>query len=73
LDDGENVKRSRIDCHKCKYYYVTWEKQFPHGCRAMGFKSKQYPSITVFVSSNRDCLAFKDKETIKEGKRAKKD
>ncbi len=33
----------RIDCRKCRYYFVTWNKQFPHGCRAMGFKSWRYP------------------------------
>ena len=58
------MKRTRIDCHKCKYYYITWEKNFPHGCRAMGFKSKQFPSITVFVSSNQDCLLYQEKQKL---------
>lgn len=47
-----------IDCYKCKYYYVTWEKKFPHGCRAMKFKSLQFPSIVVFTSSGRPCLLY---------------
>jgi len=51
-----------IDCHKCKHYYVTWDKHFPHGCKAMEFKSKQLPSIVVFVSSNIECLVFKKKK-----------
>jgi hypothetical protein len=51
-----------IDCHKCKNYYVTWDKHFPHGCKAMGFKSKQLPSVKVFVSSNRECLLYKVKD-----------
>ena len=51
-----------IDCHKCKHYYVTWDKHFPHGCKAMKFKSKQLPSTVVFVSSNIECLLFEKKK-----------
>ena len=51
-----------IDCHKCLHYYVTWDKNFPHGCKAMGFKSKQLPSLSVLKSTpNIDCLAFEPK------------
>ncbi|OQY15930.1 MAG: hypothetical protein B6I32_04810 [Desulfobacterium sp. 4572_20] len=52
-----------IDCHKCEYYYVTWDKDFPHGCRGMGFKSRQLPCLTVRRSTpEMDCLLFKKKE-----------
>ncbi len=52
-----------IDCHKCEHYYVTWDKDFPHGCRAMGFKSKQMPSREVRKSTpGMDCLLFKEKK-----------
>ena len=68
--DKENGKC--IDCHKCKHYYVTWDKHFPHGCRAMKFKSKQFPSTVVFVSSSIGCLLFKKKkrEATSEAKKA---
>jgi len=56
-----------IDCHKCAHYYITWEKEFPHGCKAMGFKSIQLPSILVRVNSNRECLLFKKKAKKKKG------
>jgi len=53
-----------IDCHKCEYYYVTWDKDFPHGCKGMGFKSRQLPIFTVHESSpGMDCLLFKKKLT----------
>ena len=71
--DGGSVKRSRIDCHKCKNYYVTWEKNFPHGCKAMGFKSKQFPAISVFVSSNQNCLLYREKKIRKNANQTKKD
>ena len=53
----------RIDCHKCIYYYVTWNPNFPHGCRAMGFKSRRYPINEVRnIMNGKDCLLFIDKK-----------
>jgi hypothetical protein len=54
-----------IDCHKCKHYYVTWQKAHPHGCKAIGFKSLQLPSIAVFKNSGAPCLSFEAKKTKK--------
>ncbi len=50
-----------IDCHKCEYYYVTWDKDFPHGCKAMEFKSKALPAATVLATSRQECLMYKKK------------
>ena len=41
----------RIICQRCVHYYVTWEKNKPHGCHAYGFKSDKIPSIVVKQSS----------------------
>ena len=52
-----------IDCHKCTYYYVTWNAQFPNGCRAMGFKSWYYPIDEVRSAvKGKDCLLYTPKE-----------
>ncbi|MBN2398029.1 MAG: uracil-DNA glycosylase [Deltaproteobacteria bacterium] len=50
-----------INCTQCEHYYITWDKNFPHGCRALGFKSAQLPCTTVRISSNQECLFFKKK------------
>jgi hypothetical protein len=55
----------RINCRRCKHYFVTWEKNKPHGCKAYGFKSAQIPSIVVFQSSGSDCSLFKQKAIAK--------
>lgn len=55
----------RINCRKCQFYFVTWEKEKPHGCKAFGFKSAQIPSIVVFQSSGVDCHLFKQKKPSK--------
>ena len=52
---------TRDALEKCEQYYVTWDKEFPHGCRAMGFKSKLFPSIVIRVSSDHECLLNKKK------------
>lgn len=51
----------KIRCVKCQYYYITWDKTFPYGCKAMGFKSHKVPSAVVKESSGQDCLAFTPK------------
>ncbi len=56
-----------IDCHKCKHYYVTWERQFPHGCRSMNFKSLQLPSAVVRNSSGIPCMRYQPKPKAQEG------
>ncbi len=50
-----------IVCQKCTYYFVTWEKNRPHGCKAYGFKSKQIPSIVVIQNSGIDCSFYQPK------------
>lgn len=62
MDLAQHIENKMIDCHKCEHYYVTWDKKFPYGCKAIGFKSMQLPSVVVFASSNRKCLLFKKKK-----------
>ena len=52
---------TRIICQRCKHYYVTWEKNKPHGCRAYGFKSQVVPSTVVRQSSGTTCNFYEDK------------
>ncbi len=51
----------KIICQKCKFYFVTWEKHKPHGCKAFNFKSKQLPSMTVMQSSGMPCTMYQPK------------
>jgi hypothetical protein len=47
-----------ISCRECRYYLVTWDRSFPHGCRAHKFKSKKLPALEVFEASGLQCLLF---------------
>ncbi|HJE02795.1 MULTISPECIES: uracil-DNA glycosylase [Arcobacteraceae] len=50
--------QKRVVCQKCIHYFVTWEQNKPHGCKAYGFKSQVLPSIVVKNSSQDDCNLF---------------
>ncbi|CAM4403751.1 hypothetical protein FHS16_001813 [Paenibacillus endophyticus] len=52
----------RIDCMKCKYYFITWEPGASKGCKAFGFKTNQLPSMVVYRSSGKPCLEFESKQ-----------
>ena len=54
---------TRIICQKCKYYFVTWQKTKPHGCRAYGFKSQQVPSVVIIQNSGTPCSLYQPKQS----------
>ncbi|RKN84328.1 uracil-DNA glycosylase [Paenibacillus ginsengarvi] len=53
----------RINCMKCRHFYVTWDPKFPKGCKAYGFKTQGLPSQTVLASSGKPCYQFEEKPT----------
>nr|WP_139999438.1 uracil-DNA glycosylase [Paenibacillus paridis] len=55
------IDNHRINCLKCKHYYITWDPKSPKGCKAFGFKSSAMPSIAVFASSGKPCMNFEHK------------
>ncbi len=63
-EDNSAQNRKRPLCSKCEHYYVTWEQGTPHGCKAMGFKSRDYPYAVAFHVSGLCCQLFKEKPSI---------
>jgi len=61
-----------IDCKKCVYYYITWDRKFPYGCKAIQFKSARLPSLEVLAASGIACLRFEEKIIKPAEKRALK-
>ena len=59
--NGVVSDRRHADCNSCAHFFITWNKKFPFGCRAMGFMTSNSPSKDVFEVEGRDCLAYKDK------------
>lgn len=54
-------KEQAVHCIKCKFFYITWDKAFPYGCKAMKFKSKNMPFLEVRQIAGHACLDYKDK------------
>jgi hypothetical protein len=55
-------KQERIDCMKCKHFYITWDPNFPRGCKAFGFKTRTLPSAQVLSSSGSPCMNYEHKD-----------
>ncbi|HAY34277.1 MAG TPA: uracil-DNA glycosylase [Bacteroidetes bacterium] len=60
--DNDSDKK-RIDCRKCIYFHITWDKSFPYGCKSYGFKSKILPSLEIIKVSGIPCLKFEKKNS----------
>lgn len=60
--DGSSKDTHLISCRNCRHYYITWDKNFPYGCRALNFKSKSMPAAAVRAASGIPCLSFARKE-----------
>lgn len=54
-------KLERVECFKCRYFFITWDPNFPKGCKAYQFKTKQLPAIEVKKASGQTCLRFEKK------------
>lgn len=49
-----------VNCFDCEFLYVTWDKNFPRGCRAMNFKTKEMPSSNFLRNTGYPCPLFKE-------------
>lgn len=56
------MKDRHVNCFNCMHFYVTWDPNFPRGCRAFQFKTAKIPSVQVFEASGKRCLRFKKKQ-----------
>jgi len=61
MNSGQMSNR-RINCMKCEHYYITWDMNFPRGCRIYEFKTREWPSAVVYRSSGIPCMNYKEKK-----------
>jgi hypothetical protein len=59
--DRKNKRETEINCFSCQHFYITYDPQFPYGCRAVGFKSRWMPAKGMYASSGMDCQFFAGK------------
>jgi hypothetical protein len=60
------MEEEKVNCMRCKYYYITYDARMPYGCKLFGFKGRQLPSVSVYQSSGKPCQGFIDKNIQKE-------
>ena len=53
--------RRKINCLHCRFFEVTWDQDYPRGCKIFGIKGKDLPSVAVRAATGRDCPSFKPK------------
>ena len=58
----QKTQPSEINCFTCQHFYITYDRNFPYGCRAVGFKSRLMPSKEMYVNSGIECLLYKEKD-----------
>ena len=58
----QKTQPSEINCFKCHHFYITYDRHFPYGCKAVGFKSRLMPSKEMYVNSGIECLIYVEKE-----------
>ena len=46
---------------QCKHFYITWEANFPRGCRLFAIKSRQLPMIEVMRIDGHACRGYERK------------
>lgn len=54
-----------VNCVTCIHYYVTWDKNFPNGCRLFEFKTRKLPSQLVKESTGANCTNYQQKNKPK--------
>ena len=55
-------KKLTTNCILCIHYFVTWDKNFPKGCKLFGFKGITFPSVTVNQATGDVCKNFVKKK-----------
>ncbi len=53
------------DCLSCAHFWITWDRDYPRGCRAFDIKSSRLPSHEVFAATGAHCPAYLRKPGLK--------
>ncbi|WP_374327018.1 hypothetical protein [Azonexus sp.] len=52
------IGRALPRCRYCRHYFITFDRHFPYGCRALEFRSAREPARDVLESSGQPCHYF---------------
>jgi hypothetical protein len=52
--NGQRQKSSQT-CKDCVHFHITYDPNFPYGCKQMSFKSLRYPYCVVQEATGEAC------------------
>ncbi len=58
----DEERQRRVDCFRCRHFYITWDRSFPRGCRVLEFRSRELPCLVVLNTSGIECQMFSPKK-----------
>ena len=59
--NGKTNNKKLVVCNGCQYFYVTYKKERPWGCKKFGFISKYLPAREVFSTTGIECAYRSEK------------
>ncbi len=62
ISNNQNNQTYKINCTKCLFFSITWDKTAPRACSIFNFKGYDYPSKTVLEVTGKNCISFKPKK-----------
>ena len=60
-NNNKNEKKM-VTCSGCYYFFITYKKNRPWGCKKFGFISKFIPAMEVFSTTGTECAYRKEKD-----------
>ena len=60
INNKKNNKKI-VKFNWCYYFFITYKKYRPWGCKKFGFISISIPSIEVFITTGIECAYRKEK------------
>ena len=60
-----NKESAMAECHSCKHFYITWDKNAPRGCRGFDFKTDGNPSEVIYRNTGVACQLYSPKAQAK--------
>lgn len=57
-----DMQHTETTCFSCMHFFISHDRNFPYGCRAVGFKSRIMPSSEMYAHSGIPCQLFRGKE-----------
>lgn len=58
----DRKENGKINCFTCSHFFITYDPHVPYGCRAIGFKSRHFPSDVAKSCSGLKCQMYSPKK-----------